>query len=636
MKSMKTKITAISATIIISIAFILSCQMPAGRDERQPIPVPVQHEENVANEIVIKVSDNVAPGVIDKLIKGFRGKHIGSVNGFSYYVYTLSNPNEIDKQIELINHSGAAIHAEKNYIYRAFVVPNDPLYGTQQYAPQLTGCETTWDTYTGSATTVVAVVDTGINGQHEEITGRVLAGFNCVTNAAIAGGANSDDNGHGSHVAGIIGARGNNAMGIAGLAWQAKLLPVKVLDSTGNGTIADITEGILFAANTANVKVINMSLGGRGYSVSMADAINYAVAAKGITVVVAMGNDGMNAQNYPAAYAGVIAVGSTNGRDTLSSYSTTGNYISVSAPGENICSLSNTSNTGYVYKSGTSMASPFVAGLAALLSGKDPALTPAEIRSIIEDSVVDKGAVGFDSSFGWGRVDVNSALDAATTNNYGTIKVNVTYNTNPLGNVEVLLQNAAGTETIRAALTSDGVTTGGTNGQAVFSFTHAGDYIVKVFYSMATVATQSAGVSLAAETEQTIALNFVGPAFYVIETFHNGGSTVDTYLTLYNNSGVIPLASDDDSGAGTYSKLTYLLTRGSTYCIQVRGYNSSSTGYYSILVNTTGGGSSSNTPATDAGEPDGTAAQASPMAVGTVYDRYLSSSDYDWFVFTVP
>ncbi|MDY0019210.1 MAG: S8 family peptidase, partial [Anaerolineae bacterium] len=309
----------------------------------------------------------------------------------------------------------------RNYAPRLF--PNDTNF-TLQWGLHNTGqtggyenadinAPEAWYLTTGSSDVVVAVIDTGVYLNHPEFSGRLTSGWDFANNDSNA----NDDNGHGTHVAGIIGAAGNNTSGVAGVAWQTRIMPVKVLDSSGSGTYSDIVDGILYAANNG-ADVINMSLGGTSYASSMQSAVTYAYN-KGVIVVAAAGNCGdsyymyngctsMNQTNYPAAMNNVLAVASTTDTDSRSSFSNQNSYVDIAAPGSEIYSTWTSSN--YRYDSGTSMASPFVAGLAALIRAKYPSYTPFQVAQAIVHSATDLGSAGRDNAFGCGRIDAQRAL----------------------------------------------------------------------------------------------------------------------------------------------------------------------------------------------------------------------------------
>jgi thermitase len=214
-----------------------------------------------------------------------------------------------------------------------------------------------------------------------------------------------DDNEHGTHCAGTVAA-GINDGGVVGVAPNVTIVPVKVLDAEGSGSYSSVANGIIYASDE-NVNVISLSLGGPSTSPTLESAVRYA-KDKGILVVAAMGNDGDDVPQYPAAIPGVMGVGATNSKDEIAYFSSRGQHISVSAPGDLI--LSSIPGGKYERFSGTSMACPHVAGLAALVKSKHPALGAAEVRARIEKGAQDLGPKGFDPTFGHGRINAARAI----------------------------------------------------------------------------------------------------------------------------------------------------------------------------------------------------------------------------------
>ena len=222
-----------------------------------------------------------------------------------------------------------------------------------------------------------------------------------------------DDNGHGTHVAGIINAGMNNGIGMAGLAPGVRIMPVKVLAANNVGTYEAIAQGIIYAADNG-AKIINLSLGGPSDSQTLHDAVIYA-ANRGVFIVAAAGNYAESAPHYPASYPETFAVSATTIDDTLWYSSNFGPAVDIAAPGENIWSTYWTAQqpNGYIALSGTSMAVPHVSALAALLLSNRPDYTPADLRQIIQQTAVDLGAAGRDDQFGYGRINVGAALLAS-------------------------------------------------------------------------------------------------------------------------------------------------------------------------------------------------------------------------------
>lgn len=275
--------------------------------------------------------------------------------------------------------------------------------------------------YQGQGITV-AVIDTGIDLDHPDLAANLVAGKSFVSGTSSA----DDDAGHGTHVAGIIAAVSNNG-GVIGVAPEASLMPVKVLDSAGSGSIAEVADGIIWAADNG-AEVINLSLGTVSSSATLKEAVDYAYK-QGVLVVAAGGNcgdssyylNGCSYQDqpvYPGAYSNVMAVASTDSSDNQSSFSNQGSYIDVAAPGSTIYSTYPASS--YATMSGTSMATPHVAGLAALVWSKNSGLTNQEVGAQIKNTAEDLGSSGWDNQFGYGRIDAAEAMGTLQTTTTAT------------------------------------------------------------------------------------------------------------------------------------------------------------------------------------------------------------------------
>lgn len=291
------------------------------------------------------------------------------------------------------------------------VLPNDPLYADQYGLPQVRA-PLAWDTTLGDESANACIVDTGVRYTHEDLAGdRWKGGYDFVNDDADPW----DDHGHGTHVAGIAAATLNNALGIAGLA-QVGLYAVKVLNSFGSGSWADVAGGILWCADhTPDRTVINLSLGACTANPGTQDAIRYAYNTRGKLLVAAAGNLG-NCQdqvNYPARFDEVVAVTCTRQGEGLCGFSVQGPKAEISAPGDRILSTWATSDAAYATGNGTSMSAPHVAAAAALVWGQRPALTNVQVRHRLDATAQDLGALDRDAGFGWGEVDAACALTCA-------------------------------------------------------------------------------------------------------------------------------------------------------------------------------------------------------------------------------
>jgi len=354
---------------------------------------------------------------------------------------------------------------EPNFIYKASSVPNDPLYITQKWHYEQINMPKAWDRSTGAGTVKVAVIDTGVMMKHPDLVGRLTTdGYDFVSSSSGDGdGPDSDasDPGdgrdnilcpdspdlissfHGTHVAGTVGASGNNNKGVTGVNWNVDIMPIRVLGCSGWGNTSDIIDGILYAAGLPNrwnvspdspADIINLSLGGPGSSIFAEQAVSDARKA-GVIVIASAGNEALegNPLSYPASYAGVVSVGATNPDGNRAGYSQYNEQVDVTAPGGYGFSDPNATNSGRVfstwakinsdgsissahaYMNGTSMAAPHVAGVASLMKGLYPALSPTDFDAALTLglSTRDYGTPGKDPHFGYGLIDADKALQTA-------------------------------------------------------------------------------------------------------------------------------------------------------------------------------------------------------------------------------
>jgi len=317
--------------------------------------------------------------------------------------------------VEEVNVEGLANYIEPNMKVQAQLVPNDP-YWSLQWGPQKIEADYAWNTTVGDPSVLVAVVDTGIDYTHPDLAANyVPLGYDWVNMDPDP----LDDFGHGTHCAGIIAAVSNNNLGIAGLA-QVRVMAEKVLDSSGGGYWDWIANGIINATD-CGADIISMSLGGYGESELLHEAVRYAYDA-GVLVIAAAGNDNTNMKLYPAGYDEVIAVAATDQNDNKASFSNWGDWVELAAPGVDIYSTMPTYHVtmndygysmNYSYMSGTSMACPHVAGVAALVWSRYPNKTRDWVRMWLRCTADDLGDPGFDVYYGYGRINARRAVEQA-------------------------------------------------------------------------------------------------------------------------------------------------------------------------------------------------------------------------------
>jgi subtilisin family serine protease len=356
-------------------------------------------------------------------------------------IFSVHYAGGVDPQTAARSFAGSdeIVFAEPNWIAHAMLAPNDTYYPSQ-WAHNNTGqaikygggnvgtvdCDTdtdqAWDLQTGSAAMIIAIIDTGVDLGHPEFAGRLVSGYDYANNDSNP----TDDNGHGTCCAGIAAGAGNNAQGVAGVAWGARIMPVKVLDANGSGTYTAVANGMNFAADNG-AKILSMSLGGPASS-TLLTAVNYAYG-RGCAIFAAAGNGNASSLDYPGAYSNVIAIGALSPcNERKSTTSCDGEYwwgsnygtgLDFMAPGVRIHTADIRGSGGFGtgdYISdfnGTSSATPHAAGIGALVWSQNPALTNATLLSVLQGNCDDMGAAGYDTQTGYGRMNAYRAVQNA-------------------------------------------------------------------------------------------------------------------------------------------------------------------------------------------------------------------------------
>lgn len=291
--------------------------------------------------------------------------------------------------------------AEPDAILAPSAVPNDPWFPNWQYDKQLIDAPAAWDVTQGDPALIVGVADTGVFCGHEDLLLNCVPGWNFYDNGADT----SDVVGHGTAVAGVIAARGNNGIGVAGAVWPSKIMPLRVSDPNGYATLSAIANAITYAADRG-ARVVNVSYQASG-SNTVRSAAQY-LAQKGGLTVVSAGNTG--GSTGFSANADLLVVSATDSSDTRYAWSSYGDDVDVAAPG---CTGATTARDGaYANFCGTSNSAPEVSGVVALVFSAHPELTPAEAQNTLFSSTKDLGVAGWDPYYGWGRVDAGKAVTA--------------------------------------------------------------------------------------------------------------------------------------------------------------------------------------------------------------------------------
>lgn len=394
------------------------------------LPLRLEGPRFAPDQVLIRFKPNLRTQLIDDTLALYGTETIKRIPQLNVYQVKIPAWASVEEMAYALSRNPDVDYAGPNYIARIAVTPNDALF-RYQYALNNTGQDigapgspsgkaradiqatAGWEETKGEATTIIAIVDSGIDLDHPDIRNKIVSGGRDIYNDDWDA---TDDNGHGTYVAGLAAADTNNDEGMAGVAWNCKILPVKVTDPEGSAYYSDVIAGIIWAADYG-AQVINISLGGDAPDDALRDALRYAYD-KGVVVVASAGNDD-TAVFYPAAYdAYCLAVAATDYNDTRTPWSCFGPEVDVAAPGEWVLSIVPTWYWGpdylpYAFGDGTSASAPHVAGLAALLKSLKPWLSVDDIMNIIRFSSDDVNSgeyPGRDDYIGYGRINLEKAL----------------------------------------------------------------------------------------------------------------------------------------------------------------------------------------------------------------------------------
>ena len=388
-----------NAIVVLAVIILLIFSFPAIVFAAPPDnPTPVS--DFSSQQILVKFKPGTSLPEVAQIHRQLGGQVKETIPGIGVQVVTVPK-GQVMAKAKAYSSNARVAYAEPDFVAEALGSPDDPYFGLQWGLTKIEAPQA-WEVTTGSSSINIAILDTGVDLDHLDLASKLISNINFSDSATV-----DDVYGHGTHVAGIAAAISNNGIGVAGLGYNSTIMNVKVLGDTGSGAYSWIASGIIWAADNG-AEIINMSLGGSSASSTLEDAINYAWS-KGVVVVAAAGNSGSTTPSYPAYYTNCIAVAATDANDAKASWSNYGDWVDVAAPGLNV--YSTLKDNGYGYKSGTSMASPHVAGLAALVftvvgDANGNGKLNDEVRSRIEGTCDDIGVAGI----GRGRINAARAV----------------------------------------------------------------------------------------------------------------------------------------------------------------------------------------------------------------------------------
>jgi len=368
--------------------------------EKRTPDTPRRISKHVRGRILVQFHANIGRDHARQIIAGLGARHVNEIAGTGVQVLELPFVSNERAFVQMFAARPEVEFAELDQLRpMEQVIPNDPLFANQNAwsLGKIKGPDG-WAMSTGNSNVVIAILDTGVDGSHEELAGKIVAGWNVYDQNSDT----RDVQGHGTMVAGTAAARGNNGIGVASVAWGCSIMPVRISDNYGYATDSNIATGLTWAADQG-ARVANVSYNVAGSS-TVSRAARY-FQRKGGVVTVAAGNQGMLIDVPDDPY--LLTVGATDSEDVLYSWSNTGGGVDLVAPGS---AFTIANGGGYAVATGTSNAAPIAAGAAALLFSVNPNLTPDEVQVALKESADDLGAIGFDTSYGSGRVNLERAL----------------------------------------------------------------------------------------------------------------------------------------------------------------------------------------------------------------------------------
>jgi thermitase len=547
---MEVQTTMRKTMVLLTIAILLVSSFPS-LILAAPPNSPTHVADFSSEQILVKFKPDVALPEATQIHRQLGGQAKAAIPGVGVEVIKVPKGKVKDKAKAYSSNPRVA-YAEPDFLTQALGSPDDP-YLSKQYGLTKVEAPEAWEVTAGSPSINIAILDTGVDLDYPDLAGKIVSNINFSSGATV-----DDVHGHGTHVAGIAAAMTNSSVGVAGLGYSCSIMNVKVMGDNGGGTYSAIASGIIWAADNG-AEVINMSLGGSGYSSTLEDAVDYAWS-KGVVVVAAAGNNGDTSPIYPAHCINCIAVAATDAIDERTSWSNYGDWVDVAAPGN--CIYATLKDNSYGYKSGTSMASPHVAGLAGLVF---TTLTDVdgngylndEVRSRIESTCDDIGVEGI----GAGRINAAQAVqgddtepqaavqiievaDSTTVSEAGTVATYTSTVTN-IGDVTLtgieVSDDKLGTITLDATTLAPDATTTGT---ATYTVTQADIDSGADIVNTATVTTDQ-GVTASDSATVTTEIpevtgvtisptdsndsGWAGEDVLYVFTVHNDGNVPDTY-----------------------------------------------------------------------------------------------------------
>ena len=370
------------------------------------LAAPVPGDDHVPGRLLAQARLGAAPTSLAMALTRAGARLENTINRINVHVLQVPDA-ALDRVSAALMQTGLFTFVERDHFMHptgTAVTPNDPDFPSQWHLPAIQA-PYAWGVATGSSNVVIAVIDSGADWTHPDLAPNLVTGWNFLNNTSTT----QDNAGHGTAVSGTAAAASNNGLGVTGVSWNNKIMPLQVLDATTSATDSGVANAMTYAADHG-ARIISISLCASSSSSTLQSAESYAWN-KGTVIFAAAGNASSSSPNYPAADSNVVAVSATDQNNTFASFSNYGSWIDISAPGNYI--LTTTLGGGYGQWYGTSFSTPITAAVGALVLSLKPGLSASQLVSLLEQNADDLGSPGWDQYFGYGQVNAYKAVLAA-------------------------------------------------------------------------------------------------------------------------------------------------------------------------------------------------------------------------------
>lgn len=476
----------------LTLLFLTSANQPvhAKKDGRLHI-APLNQQPFMPNRVLVKFRPDVGLDHAREIIAALGARDSAEMSELGVFVLDLPEQADEAAFANAIQHRPDVDFAELDRIMKpADITPNDPWFGSWEWYLTKIGAPTAWSTTTGERSIIIAILDTGVDGTHPDLQSKMVPGWNIYNNNSDT----SDVFGHGTVVAGTAAAASNNSQGVASIAWNCPIMPIRISAVDGTASYSAMANGLIWAADHG-ARVANISYEASDSS-TVASGASY-FQSKGGVVTSSAGNEAFFDSSADNTY--ILTVAATDANDLLNAWSNTGKNIDLAAPGTVFTTFP---GAAYNSASGTSVSSPIVAGAAALVFSVNPSLSGSQVQNILKQSADDLGPAGWDTNYGWGRVNVGRAVtmtsgSSASLRDLTPPTVGFTSPTNGAsvaGNIAISVSATDNTAVSSVTLSIDGVSTA-TDTSSPYTFAWTTNAILNGTHTLTATAVDAAGNS---------------------------------------------------------------------------------------------------------------------------------------------